>query len=187
MVTGFMAGATIVFTVPVGLAMLQKTDQRYMALGIMSGVLTILIGVLVTMVIIMITRPLIRGDVRTTGPSETVIDGLNIQELLANLLPLLLIVVAIAAGLKFAPGFMIKAFIIFGRLIDAAVKIILALSIVEYFTGIFTKMFGRGDSSRSLPRRMTTSVPSRSSVRSESCSQVRFPWSTRSTNFSPGH
>lgn len=87
MVTGFMAGATIVFTVPVGLAMLQKTDQRYMALGIMSGVLTIPIGVLVTMVIIMITRPLIRGDVRTTGPSETVIDGLNIQELLANLLP----------------------------------------------------------------------------------------------------
>jgi ethanolamine transporter len=142
MVTGFMAGATIVFTVPVGLAMLQKTDQRYMALGIMSGVLTIPIGVLVTMVIIMITRPLIRGDVRTTGPSETVIDGLNIQELLANLLPLLLIVVAIAAGLKFAPGFMIKAFIMFGRLIDAAVKIILALSIVEYFTGIFTKMFG---------------------------------------------
>lgn len=41
LITGFMGGATIVFSIPMGLAMLDKRDHKYMALGIMSGILTI--------------------------------------------------------------------------------------------------------------------------------------------------
>lgn len=35
LVVGFMSGATIVFSIPMGLAMLDKRDHKYMALGIM--------------------------------------------------------------------------------------------------------------------------------------------------------
>ena len=38
LIVGYMAGATIVFSIPMGLAMLDKRDHKYMALGIMSGV-----------------------------------------------------------------------------------------------------------------------------------------------------
>ena len=48
MTAGYMAGATIVFSIPVGLAMLQKRDHKYMALGAMAGLLSIPIGVLVS-------------------------------------------------------------------------------------------------------------------------------------------
>src|SRR5699024_9302416 len=41
MIVGFMAGATIVFSIPLGLPMLDKRDHKFMALGIMSGLLTI--------------------------------------------------------------------------------------------------------------------------------------------------
>ena len=37
MMTGYMAGATIVFTIPVALKMLEKRDRKYLALGVMSG------------------------------------------------------------------------------------------------------------------------------------------------------
>lgn len=36
-VASFTAGATIVFTIPVGLAMIDKRDHKYMALGVMSA------------------------------------------------------------------------------------------------------------------------------------------------------
>lgn len=44
MMTGYMAGATIVFTIPVALKMLEKRDRKYLALGVMSGLLAIPIG-----------------------------------------------------------------------------------------------------------------------------------------------
>ena len=142
MVTGYMAGATIVFTIPVGLAMLQKADHKYMALGIMSGILTIPIGVAVTMLIVLATGADIRSESSTTGPADTPISGLDVGALVGNLVPLVIVVLLIAAGLKFLPDLMIKLFMVFGRFIDAAVKIILALSIVEYFTGVFSRVFG---------------------------------------------
>ena len=142
MVTGYMAGATIVFTIPVGLAMLQKADHKYMALGIMSGILTIPIGVAVTMLIVLATGADIRSESSTTGPADTPISGLDVGALVGNLVPLVIVVLLIATGLKFLPDLMIKLFMAFGRFIDAAVKIILALSIVEYFTGVFSRVFG---------------------------------------------
>ena len=57
-------------------------------------------------------------------------------------MPLVIIVLAIACGLKFLPDLMIKLFMGFGRFIDAAVKVLLAISIVEYFTGVFSTVFG---------------------------------------------
>uniref|UniRef100_UPI00047052DD ethanolamine utilization protein EutH n=1 Tax=Pseudomonas chlororaphis TaxID=587753 RepID=UPI00047052DD len=47
LITGFQSGATIIFVIPVGLAMLRKVDHKYMALGIMAGLLTIPISIMV--------------------------------------------------------------------------------------------------------------------------------------------
>ena len=52
MMTGYMAGATIVFSIPVALKMLRKEDRRYLAMGEMVGFITIPIGVLVSSIII---------------------------------------------------------------------------------------------------------------------------------------
>lgn len=43
-IIGFMAGATIISSIPVGLAMLEKSDHKYMALGIMCGILAVPVG-----------------------------------------------------------------------------------------------------------------------------------------------
>lgn len=141
MIVGYMAGATIVFSIPMGLAMLDKRDHKYMALGVMSGVLTIPIGAFIASVLTVLFNTEVREVIDTTSDStyEFVI---SYGKILLNLLPLLIFVVLIAAGLKFLPKLMINGFMIFGRILDAGIKLVLVFSIVEIFTGVFSNVFG---------------------------------------------
>lgn len=141
LIVGFMAGATIVFSIPMGLAMLDKRDHKYMALGVMSGVLTIPIGALIASVLIVLFNTDVR-DVISTTTDSTYEFVISYGQILINLLPLFIFVVLIAAGLKFFPRGMIAGFMAFGRIMDAGIKLVLVFSIVEIFTGLFSTMFG---------------------------------------------
>ncbi|MFJ7887569.1 ethanolamine utilization protein EutH [Lysinibacillus xylanilyticus] len=141
LVVGFMSGATIVFSIPMGLAMLDKRDHKYMALGIMAGVLTIPIGAFISSIMIVTFNTNIREVISTTA-EPTYVFAISVLQILINLLPLFIFVVLIALGLKLIPNGMIKGFMIFGRVMDAAIKLVLVFSIVEIFTGVFTKIFG---------------------------------------------
>ena len=141
MVTGYMAGATIVFSIPVGLAMLDKKDHKYMALGVMSGILTVPIGVFITSVILSLSHASVRGVI-STDVASTYQLALGMGQIMLNLVPLIIICGAIAIGLWLKPDGMIKGFIWFGKIMDACIKIILVFAIVQYFTGFFTKVFG---------------------------------------------
>lgn len=141
MMTGYMAGATIVFTIPVALKMLEKRDRKYLALGVMSGLLAIPIGVFVASAIIALSHPVIR-EVVFTNADATYQLALSWAQIGVNLVPLIIICVALALGLKLKPDAMIKGFIVFGRVMEAALKIVFVLVVVEYFTGIFTTVFG---------------------------------------------
>ena len=118
LIVGFMAGATIVFSIPMGLAMLDKRDHKYMALGVMAGVLTIPIGALISSVLIVLFDTNVREIVSTTADSSYEF-AIGYGQILINLAPLLIFVVIIAAGLKFFPNAMITGFMVFGRLMDA--------------------------------------------------------------------
>lgn len=107
MITGYMAGATIVFTIPVALKMLKKADRKYLALGVMSGLLAIPIGVLVASVIIAFANPVIR-EVVSTNAEATYQMALSFGQIFLNLVPLVIICVVLALGLKFKPDAMIK-------------------------------------------------------------------------------
>ena len=137
-VTGFMAGATISFTIPVGLAILQRKDHQYFALGIMSGILTVPIGVIVTMAILLSTHSPVRGTAITDGPSDISLDGFGMSDVLLNLLPVIVVSVVIAVGLYFVTRAMVTAFIWFGRTLNGAIYLVLALAIVEHVTGFFS-------------------------------------------------
>lgn len=141
MVTGYMAGATIVFSIPVALKMLKKRDRKYLALGVMSGLLAIPIGVFVASAIIAVSHPMVR-EIVSTNADATYQLALSWGQIGVNLIPLIIICVALAAGLKFKPDAMIKGFIVFGRVMESALKIVFVLVVVEYFTGVWSTLFG---------------------------------------------
>lgn len=140
MMTGYMAGATIVFSIPVGLAMLDKKDHPYMALGVLSGVLSIPIGVFISCALLWIVQPSIRPEVATAGLASYQLT-LDMPTILVNLAPLVIIMTLIALGLHFVPGRMIQGFMAFGRMMDIGIKLVVVSCIVEYFTTIF---YGQG-------------------------------------------
>ncbi|MDN4526625.1 ethanolamine utilization protein EutH [Fictibacillus fluitans] len=141
MSVGYMSGATIVFSIPVGLAMLDKRDHKYMALGVMSGVLTIPIGVFIASATMALTRPEVRSVISTGGEASYQL-ALTFGKIMLNLTPLVLFVALIALGLRFFPDKMISGFMWFGKIMDSGIKLVLVFSIVEYFTGAFTALFG---------------------------------------------
>lgn len=141
MTVGYMAGATIVFSIPVGLTMLAREDHPYFALGVMAGLLSIPIGVLAANVLISLLEPSVRGEITATGEATTQL-ALSASTIVANLIPLIVICGGLALGLKLFPDAMISGFLWFGWLMTAALRLVLVFAIIEYFTGAFSKLIG---------------------------------------------
>lgn len=112
--TGSMLGATIVFTIPVAMGILEEEDRPAMAKGILCGIVTIPIGVFV----------------------GGLVAGFEISMLLRNVLPIVLIAALIALGLWKAERAMIRGFAAFGKGVVAVITAGLAAAIVEALTGV---------------------------------------------------
>ena len=111
--TGAMLGATIVFTIPVAMGILEEKDRPAMAKGILCGIVTIPLGVLV----------------------GGLVAGFPVGMVLRNLVPIVLIAALIALGLWRAERAMVKGFEVFGKFVVTVVTVGLAAAIVEELTG----------------------------------------------------
>lgn len=140
MLVGYTAGATIVFSIPVALKMIKKEDREYLAMGIMAGFITIPVGVLISSIILMVSKPFVREEISTSG-EMTYRLLLNSTEIIKNVIPLFIICILITLGLYFKPNQMIKGFSYFGKVMDSILKIVFVLCVIEYFTGIFSRIF----------------------------------------------
>ena len=111
--TGSMLGATVVFTIPVAMGILEEKDRPVMAKGILGGIVTIPLGVLA-------------GGLTA---------GFPIGMVLRNLIPIVIIAALIALGLWRAENAMVRGFEVFGKLVVAVVTVGLAAAVVEALTG----------------------------------------------------
>ncbi|TDW25742.1 ethanolamine transporter [Breznakia blatticola] len=139
MVAGYMAGATIVFTIPVALRILKKEDHKFLAYGVLAGFVSIPIGVLVSSLSMVITNPLIR-DVVSTSSSLNYQLQLSIVVMIRNLLPLLVVCAIIVVGLIKVPNTMIQGFQMFGNMFNAIMRMIFVICVIEHFTSIFSNI-----------------------------------------------
>ena len=113
LICGSMLGATIVFTIPVALGILDESDRPAMAKGILCGIVTIPVGILV----------------------GGLVAGFSVLMVMRNLIPIVLIAALIALGLWKAEKAMIRGFAAFGKGVVAVITAGLALAIVEALTG----------------------------------------------------
>lgn len=111
--TGSMLGATVVFTIPVAMGILEEKDRPVMAQGILCGIVTIPLGVFA-------------GGLTA---------GFPIGMVLRNLIPIVIIGALIALGLWRAENAMVRGFEEFGKMVVAVVTVGLAAAVVEALTG----------------------------------------------------
>jgi ethanolamine transporter len=111
---GAMMGATIVFTIPVALGIIEKKDHRFLALGVLSGMITIPVGAFF----------------------GGIFAGFDVGMVLLNLIPISLVALCIIAGLWKFPEAMINGFKYLGKFITALITLAAAAIIIETLTGI---------------------------------------------------
>lgn len=113
-IIGSMLGATIVFTIPVALGIIRQEDRKFLAQGVLAGIITIPVGAFV-------------GGLTA---------GFSLIMVVRNLAPIVIFALLIALGLWKAENAMIKGFTVFGWLVTAAITVGLAAAIVEALTGL---------------------------------------------------
>lgn len=113
-IIGSMLGATIVFTIPVALGIIRQEDRRYLAKGVLCGIVTIPFGAL----------------------AGGLLAGYSLHMLLRNLLPIVIFAALIALGLWKAERWMIRGFTVFGKAVTILITVGLAAAICEALTGV---------------------------------------------------
>lgn len=114
LIVGAMLGPTIVFTIPVALGIIEEQDRKYLATGVLAGVITIPIGSFV----------------------GGLVAGFPLMMVVRNLIPIIIFAILIALGLWKFEDAMIKGFTYFGKFVVAVITIGLGAGIVEQLTGI---------------------------------------------------
>ena len=138
-----MGASTFAFNIPIALSVLDKSDQPYMALGAMSGILSIPFGVFTSCFLMWLIKPTVRTSFATAGEPMYQLQ-MDLGVVLLNLVPLILFCVLLAVGLKLFPKIMVKAFMIFGRVLLAVLTLVVAAAVIEYYTGVFSATVGWG-------------------------------------------
>ena len=113
-ITGSMLGATVVFTIPVAMGILEERDRPAMAKGILCGMVAIPFGILA-------------GGLTA---------GYAFSMVLRNLVPIVLMALLIALGLWRAEKAMVAAFTAFGKILVAVVTVGLSGAIIQALTGV---------------------------------------------------
>jgi ethanolamine transporter len=111
---GTTIGATLVFSLLVALGIINKKDRKYLAQGILIGLVTIPLGTFI-------------GGLAA---------GFNVEMLIRNLIPTMIISLFIVVGLWKIPNVMTRGFSMFGRLIEILAITGLAAIVAETLTGI---------------------------------------------------
>lgn len=106
-------GCTLVFTIPVGMGMIQKEDRKYFAKGIMLGLSAMPVGLLV----------------------GGILSGLSLWECLYQNLPVFVSALLLLLGLWKIPDKMVKGFCILSDGIRALVTVGLMLAAVKSLSG----------------------------------------------------
>lgn len=106
---GAMMGATIVFSIPVSLGIIEKEDRSFLAKGMMAGFISIPFGVF----------------------AAGLVDGIAPGKILINLIPSIVLALIFAIGLALIPNGMMKGFSVFAGIITTLITLFLAIAIIN--------------------------------------------------------
>jgi len=106
---GAMMGATVVFSIPVSLGIIDYSDRPYLAKGMLAGFISIPFGTFIA----------------------GVIGGIPVAKVLTNLIPSIVLSILFAVGLALIPNGMMKGFNVFAIFISSFITLCLALAIIN--------------------------------------------------------
>lgn len=110
---GAMMGATVVFSIPVSLGIIEQSDRPFLARGMLAGFISIPFGAFIA----------------------GLIDGVPMGKIVVNLVPSIVLAILFAVGLALVPNGMMKGFNVFAILISSFITLCLAIAIISHLGG----------------------------------------------------
>lgn len=114
LIVASMLGCTIVFSIPVGLGLIEYRDRPFFAKGLLAGLTTIPVG----------------------GLIGGLIAGFDVGMIFINIIPVLVFSLLLIIGLALIPDLMIKGALAFGRFILIVITLGLGAAAFEELTGV---------------------------------------------------
>lgn len=114
LVVASMLGCTIVFSIPVGLGLIEYEDRPFFAKGLLAGLTAIPLGGLV----------------------GGLIAGFDVGMIFVNLIPVLVLSLVLIVGLALFPDTLIKGALLFGKFILVVITVGLSAAAFEFLTGV---------------------------------------------------
>lgn len=111
---GAMMGATVVFSIPVSLGIIEEADKPFLAKGMLAGFVAIPFGAFIS----------------------GIASGIAPVFIIVNLVPSIILAILFAIGLWAVPNAMLKGFNIFSILITILIMVAFASAIIEGLVGI---------------------------------------------------
>ncbi len=121
LILGAMMGPTIVFSIPVAIGIIDEKDRRFLAMGVLAGIVTIPLGCVAGGMVAMYSGISIGG--------EPVIFTWSL--IFQNLIPVLFFSVLVAVGLWLIPEKMINGFQIFAKILVSLITVGLAAAVLQ--------------------------------------------------------
>ena len=126
LILGAMMGPTIVFSIPVAIGIIDEKDRRFLAMGVLAGIVTIPLGCIAGGLVAM------HSGLQVNGQTVVFTYGLIFQ----NLIPVLAFSVLVALGLWLIPEKMINGFQIFAKLLVSLITVGLAAAVLNTTLGL---------------------------------------------------
>ena len=124
-VIGCTMGCILLFDIPVALGLLRKRDRPVLACGILVGAITAPIGCFAGGIVMNLTTDY----------------HMNLLSMLCALLPVILVALALAAGLWFKPTALMNGFAKFGAFVTGMIALFVAIAVLQEKTGIRLPLF----------------------------------------------
>jgi len=121
LILGAMMGPTIVFSIPVAIGIIDEKDRRFLAMGVLAGIVTIPLGCVAGGLVAMYS------GISIGGQPVVFTWGLIFQ----NLIPVLFFSALVAVGLWLIPEKMINGFQIFARILVSLITVGLAAAVLQ--------------------------------------------------------
>ena len=124
MIVAAVMGINVVFNIPVGMGIIRKEDQPYLAVGILIGLITVPLACIVGGIVM----------INSGFP-------LTFSDIIFNTLPVAVVAVLIILGLVLMQQKMLRGFILFGKGVTALVTFGTIIAVFQYLTGIRFPLF----------------------------------------------
>jgi len=114
LIVSSMLGCTLVFSIPVGLGLIEYEDRPFFAKGLLIGLITVPIGSI----------------------AGGLIAGFDVGMVLVNIIPVIALSVLLVLGLIFIPKKMIRGSMLFGKIIVIVITIGLVAAAFQEMVGV---------------------------------------------------